>query len=456
MKKLFFTLTLSFFATFIFAQTDIVWGIGTGSSNQLKKFSNVGANTGSTFSSPTSFDTDYGSAALGISQDGGYLYYIPYGNNAGGEGNGVLDIRSIKNNGSSDDRKINDFDMNGSGNDNGLGFVRLGIDRQNVGWIIAGESNASTLAIYLGKFQASNTGTATGAAALGKISITGITGLVPGDFSNGDLCLDGVGNLYVLANNGANATRIFQIKKADLNTAVSANSLSHTTPMKFIALAEKTDGTGLEGNANGLAFSSTGNLYLSTNNKIYFITASSFNTHTGIVNFAEVANNDWGLADLATNFDVQTPLPTIFGNNISATSKNGQLSVQWQSLNEVNSTGYTVEASKDGNNWVPIGTVQSLASNGNSSGTLDYSFSTSTLPISLAGLSIAFLLGAIFKSRIVRLIIAVVVVGTVFSCSKNMNEQVNANKFDNLYIRVSGKDINQHTNYSKVVKVQNL
>ncbi|HRO86180.1 MAG TPA: hypothetical protein PK110_15255, partial [Niabella sp.] len=63
MKKLFFTLTLSFFATFIFAQTDIVWGIGTGSNNQLKKFSNVGANTGLTFSSPTSFDTDYGSAA---------------------------------------------------------------------------------------------------------------------------------------------------------------------------------------------------------------------------------------------------------------------------------------------------------------------------------------------------------------------------------------------------------
>ncbi len=126
-------------------------------------------------------------------------------------------------------------------------------------------------------------------------------------------------------------------------------------------------------------------------------------------------------------------------------------------MNEVNSTGYTVEASKDGNNWVPIGTVQSLASNGNSSGTLDYSFFTSSLPISLAGLSIAFLLGAIFKSRIVRLIIAVVVVGAVvFSCSKDTNEQVSTDKFDNLYIRVASKDINQHINYSKVVKVQNL
>ncbi len=182
-----------------------------------------------------------------------------------------------------------------------------------------------------------------------------------------------------------------------------------------------------------------------------------FNTNTGIVNFTEVADNNWSLADLATNFDVQTPLPAIFGNNISATSKNGQLSVQWQSLNEVNNIGYTVEASKDGNNWVPIGTVHSLASNGNSSGTLDYSFFTSSLPISLAGLSIAFLLGAIFKSRIVRLIIAVVVVGAVvFSCSKDTNEQVSTDKFDNLYIRVASKDINQHINYSKVVKVQNL
>ena len=149
MKKLFFTLTLSFFATFIFAQTDIVWGIGTGSSNQLKKFNNVNANTGLTFTSPTSYSTDAGSAALGLSQDGGYLYYIPYGDNAGGEGNGVFDIRSIKNDGNSDSRKINNFDMNGSFNNNGLGFVRLGIDRQNVGWIIAGESSTNTLTIYL-------------------------------------------------------------------------------------------------------------------------------------------------------------------------------------------------------------------------------------------------------------------------------------------------------------------
>jgi hypothetical protein len=169
----------------------------------------------------------------------------------------------------------------------------------------------------------------------------------------------------------------------------------------------------------------------------------------------EIGNNSWDIADLATNYTPQTPLPVNFGD-INATSKNGQLSVQWQSLNEVNSTGYIVEASKDGNNWVPIGTVQSLASNGNSSGTLDYSFSTATLPISLAGLSIAFLLGAIFKSRIVRLAIAIVVVGTIFSCSKNMNDQVSANKFENLYIRVSSKDINQQINYSKIVKVQNL
>jgi len=384
------------------------------------------------------------------------LYYIPYGENAGGEGDGKFDIRSIKNDGSGDSQKINNFDLNGSGNSNDLGFVRLGIDQQNVGWIIAGESDATTLTIYLGKFNANSSGGASGKAALGKISITGITGLVPADFANGDLCLDGTGNLYVLANNGSNATRIFQIKKADLTTAVSANSLSHVTPMKFVALAQQTNGSGLSGNANGLAFSSTGNLYLSTNNKIYFITAGSFNANTGIVNFTEVADNSWGLADLATNFNVQTPLPAVFGNNISATSNNGKLNIQWQSLNEVNNIGYTVEASKDGNNWVPLGTVQSLASNGNSSGTLDYSFTTSTLPISLAGLSIAFLLGAIFKSRIVRLIIAVVVVGTVFSCSKNMNEQVNVNKYDNLYIRVSSKDINQHTNYSKVVKVQNL
>ncbi len=459
MKKLFFTLTLSFFATFIFAQ-DVVWGIAT--DKTVSKLGNTAApigvnpNTGAglaTRGNNNKFDAKSGSAALGINNDGSWLYYIPYGTSGGGNGFGGFDIRSIKNDGTGDNAVRTSLDLNGALDFNDLGFVRLGLDINNKGWIVAG-SSFGTFKVYLGRFDGASNGSASNPKALGTLSFTGFT---PGsdDFYNGDLALDNQGNLYVLANNGTSATRLFQIKKADLDAAVTANSLTHQTPIKFIANVVKSGGGSLSGNANGIAFSSTGSLYVSTGSTMYFVDATSWNPGVGTVTMTEIGDNDWDIADLATNYSPQTPLPVNFGD-IKATSKNGQLSVQWQSLNEVNSTGYTVEASKDGNNWVPIGTVQSLASNGNSSGTLDYSFSTSTLPISLAGLSIAFLLGAIFKSRIVRLIIAVVVVGTVFSCSKNMNEQVNVNKFDNLYIRVSGKDINQHTNYSKVVKVQNL
>jgi hypothetical protein len=454
MKKLFFTLTLSVFAAFIFAQ-DVVWGISTG--NVVSKLGSVNSSTGAGLDTRSSnFSSYLGSAALGINKNGDWLYYIPYGSGAGGAGDGELNIRSIKNDGNGDWFTGNELtlDMNGGSNNTELGFVRLGIDGNNRGWIVA-STQSSPLGVYLGKFEATAGGNANGGAALGTLSFSNFS---PGsdDFSNGDLALDNNGNLYVLANNGSTGnTRLFQIKKADLDAAVAAGSVSHITPIKFISNVVVSGGGSLIGNANGLAFSSTGSLYVSTGSKMYFVNASSWNPGMGTVTMTEIGNNSWDIADLATNYTPQTPLPVNFGD-INATSKNGQLSVQWQSLNEVNSTGYIVEASKDGNNWVPIGTVQSLASNGNSSGTLDYSFSTATLPISLAGLSIAFLLGAIFKSRIVRLAIAIVVVGTIFSCSKNMNDQVSANKFENLYIRVSSKDINQQINYSKIVKVQNL
>jgi len=53
MKNFLSTFILCMIGSILFAQTDIVWGITTGNSKQLKKFTDIGANTGLTFSNPT-------------------------------------------------------------------------------------------------------------------------------------------------------------------------------------------------------------------------------------------------------------------------------------------------------------------------------------------------------------------------------------------------------------------
>ncbi len=310
----------------------------------------------------------------------------------------------------------------------------------------------------------------TNACSMSGIEIMKTTGVNPNPDTNGDITLD----LYFPINihNGGQKFIYIHFWEASVFPAAPFGGNGSVAPTSSGVLSNSIGTIALDVNTSNLSIRTTyppdGSITpISTGFAVNRIGNEDFiyslklhlpqgGTSVKAAAWASQAGNGSVVHCSSGGDAIIVPLPVKFGD-INATSKNGQLTVQWQSLNEVNSTGYTVEASKDGNNWVPIGTVQSLASNGNSSGTLDYSFFTSSLPISLAGLSIAFLLGAIFKSRIVRLIIAVVVVGAVvFSCSKDTNEQVSTDKFDNLYIRVASKDINQHINYSKVVKVQNL
>lgn len=144
------------------------------------------------------------------------------------------------------------------------------------------------------------------------------------------------------------------------------------------------------------------------------------------------------------------PLPITFGE-VKASAKGGQLVVDWQSTKEVNCNEYVVEASKDGVNWAAIGTLKSKAVNGNSDETLNYSF-TGNLPLALGGLSIALLLFSIFKSRIFRIAMVVVVLGVLGSCLKNGNE-VDLSKDGPVYIRIAQYDLNGSVEHSSIVKV---
>jgi len=443
MYKFFLSLVFCFTLSALLAQNDIVYGINT--KGTIYKFSNVNPSTGEGFSSFSSF-SGYGSAALGINKEGSWLYYIPYGEFGEGKGEGKLWIRSINviTGSTSDKIAISEFDMNGQAN-NDLGFVRMGIDGNNVGWIVAKENSSGT--IYLAKFNADEQGNGTNPVLVGTMTTSDND---DASFANGDIAFDNKGNMYALSNSSGEATKIYTVSKANLDAA------SGSTTLQFKYNVVDHDGNGFEKNVNGIAFSSTGSLYVSAADGIFFIDANTLNQNTqGQIRIIKRGDNDKGIADLATQYHSATALPVSYGY-IYAENINGQLEVYWQSLQEKQTQSYTIEASKDGNNWIALGTVTSQARDGNSSEILNYSFSTGSLPISLAGVSIAFLLGAVFKSRRLRLVMTIIGIGFLISCSKNISEKTAIHKNADLFIRIANKDINQKINYSKVIKVQNL
>jgi surface protein len=153
-------------------------------------------------------------------------------------------------------------------------------------------------------------------------------------------------------------------------------------------------------------------------------------------------------------------LPVTFGD-ISAMFKNGQLIVNWQTLTETNNSYFEIEASTDGKNFTKIGEVKSLAADGNSSTTLDYSFSkdasTATGLLGLGVLALALGLGFTRRGRkrmTGMLAITGVLMISFSACTKNNADTINTTDAD-LFIRIKQVDKDGSFKYSKTVKVVN-
>jgi surface protein len=162
------------------------------------------------------------------------------------------------------------------------------------------------------------------------------------------------------------------------------------------------------------------------------------------------------------NFDALDPgctvtLPVVFGN-ISAFVKNNQLTINWATLTETNNSHFEIEASADGKTFTKIGEVKSKGINGNSTGTLDYTFGSDLAKGSLAAAFGLLLLGAfsVKQSRRKWLVIPLVLIGVSglwVSCSKNNNDTINVNGNKQAFIRIAQVDIDGAKYYSRVVKV---
>ncbi|HQV06918.1 MAG TPA: T9SS type A sorting domain-containing protein, partial [Chitinophagaceae bacterium] len=247
--------------------------------------------------------------------------------------NGVVEIWGATSTGGSPTR-LGSLDMNGSSTSS-LGFVRLGMDAQGNGWILAG--NGSTL--YLAKFVTSPTFS----ASVVDDNVTLVGGSVS-TFQNGDLAISGTGNIYALANDGSGLTQLF---------LGMPNGSSTTLTKKWDLL--DNNGNGFTGSVNGVAFDLSGSLYFSSSDGLYYIDANTVNGPAGTVEtrFVKAVT---GLHDLASNvFPTNSPLPVKL-ISFSGSIKNGVTNLKWETENAQNFSHFEVERSEDGSNFTSIAT----------------------------------------------------------------------------------------------------
>lgn len=182
------------------------------------------------------------------------------------------------------------------------------------------------------------------------------------------------------------------------------------------------------------------------------------------------SNATYGNGDLAGNHRIaqasidigayetnSTTLPVLF-SSILASVKNEHLSVSWTTESETNNDHFEIEVSADGKQFVPMASVESKATNGNSGTTITYTFNSSIADwhASLqAGIFSLFLLLLTFPLRkrkrggLMLIILSI----AIFSCSKNNPPA--AYKELQLYLRIAQVDKDGKKAYSKTITVVN-
>ncbi|MFT3903197.1 MAG: hypothetical protein QM727_08485 [Niabella sp.] len=161
------------------------------------------------------------------------------------------------------------------------------------------------------------------------------------------------------------------------------------------------------------------------------------------------SNAQSNTATFTITFD--EPLPVFFGF-VSAVLSGDVLLVDWSSISETYNSHFEIEISKDGKNFVRIGTVKSKAENGNSPMGISYSFSTGLSGV-VAGFSMLFLtllVPGFRKYKYLFVTLTVLGVGLYnFSCSKQNKDTLASEK---VYVRVAQVDKDGIKKYSKVVR----
>lgn len=283
-------------------------------------------------------------AAIG-KNSGGFFYWLP---NTSGN-NGVVDVYGASSTGANP-TLIGSLDLNGSGNTTSLGFVRLGMGPDGKGWILAGDGTTLFLASFM------SNGVNPAPVVLEDASVT-LSGGAAATFQNGDICVDGNGQIYALANNGSGTTQIF----------IGHPNGSSTTLTKKWDLVDPTNAA-FTGSVNGVAFDPFGSLYITTAAGLYFIDQTTVNSVAIIPTVqCSLVVSQTGLQDLASNYFPSTSTLPISLSGFSGYLKNDITTLNWQSNYEINFSHFEIERSNDGINFSNIGFKVPVPGNGGSS-----------------------------------------------------------------------------------------
>ena len=167
--------------------------------------------------------------------------------------------------------------------------------------------------------------------------------------TSGDMAIDGLGNMWIVASSSAH-WGLFRIN-APLPTSVTAN-ISVT---QLIAPTTTTPGGIVFA---GIAFNTTGQIYMSTPNDLYLLQNNYTLSHLGTFSVAGSG------ADLTSCSYPIGVLPVSWTGFSAVLENNGSVLLNWSVDQQVNNQGYAVERSRDGSNWENIASLDNQPSEG--------------------------------------------------------------------------------------------
>ena len=165
---------------------------------------------------------------------------------------------------------------------------------------------------------------------------------------SGDMAIDGTGNLWIVSSNAA-TYGVYKINAPLPTTATSAMVISQ--------LIAPTTATPAGVNFAGIAFNSTGAIYVSTPNNLYIL-----NTDLSLSSIGAFSSGGAGADLTSCNFPVST-LPVTWESINASLQADNKVAINWTVNQQINTKEYNVQRSNDGKNWSDIGTVESIANN---------------------------------------------------------------------------------------------
>ena len=190
--------------------------------------------------------------------------------------------------------------------------------------------------------------------------------------------------------------------------------------------------------------------------------SGTVNGNGALVNIQQGAtNNSTKDDDMVSIYTYTDGVLAVNFGSIKSSFIGNKLLVNWESLKEENNKEFIIEASKDGENFVEIARVASLAKDGNSTEAIHYSYAAPwnevavkfgfPLAIVLMLTSVVLMFIASKKRKTVLLPLIVLSLSfIVYSCNKKDKEE--QAKPENVFVRVGQVDKSQNISYSAASK----